>query len=130
MTQTFTGTLEVITCGGCGITFGMEETFYNLRKSDHKNWHCPNGCERHFTSKSEADKLREELNSANNLLAIRQSIISDKNQRIEQLGYSVRSLKAAKTKILNRVKNGVCPCCNRTFKDLQNHFKSKHPELL
>jgi rubrerythrin len=26
-----------------------------------------------------------------------------------------------------RVKNGVCPCCNRTFQNLMAHMKTKHP---
>jgi len=39
-----------------------------------------------------------------------------------------RAEKAAKTRIKNRIGNGVCPCCNRTFKDLASHMKCKHPE--
>jgi hypothetical protein len=39
-----------------------------------------------------------------------------------------RAEKAAKTKIKNRVAKGVCPCCNRTFQNLADHMKSKHPD--
>lgn len=28
-----------------------------------------------------------------------------------------------------RIRNGVCPCCNRSFKDVHRHMKSQHPEF-
>ncbi|WP_165394478.1 helix-turn-helix domain-containing protein [Pseudoxanthomonas winnipegensis] len=28
-----------------------------------------------------------------------------------------------------RVMNGVCPCCNRTFENLRRHMHDKHPEF-
>lgn len=36
--------------------------------------------------------------------------------------------KAQLTKTKKRVSNGVCPCCNRTFKQLARHMENKHPE--
>lgn len=38
-----------------------------------------------------------------------------------------RAEKAAKTRLKNRAKAGVCPCCNRTFKQLAAHMKTQHP---
>jgi len=29
--------------------------------------------------------------------------------------------------VKRRVKHGVCPCCNRTFKQLAQHMATKHP---
>lgn len=34
------------------------------------------------------------------------------------------------TRIKNRVKHGVCPCCQRTFRQLAAHMKSKHPDFV
>ena len=31
-------------------------------------------------------------------------------------------------KLKKRVRNGVCPCCKRTFSNLHNHIKTKHPD--
>lgn len=36
---------------------------------------------------------------------------------------------ATKTRIKNRVKNGVCPCCNRTFENLARHMQAKHSDF-
>ncbi len=37
--------------------------------------------------------------------------------------------QGANTKLKKRVANGVCPCCNRTFKDLARHMAGQHPEF-
>lgn len=42
----------------------------------------------------------------------------------------LRQLSAARgqvTRIKNRVGNGVCPCCNRSFGNLHRHMQTKHP---
>lgn len=121
--------LHSMECGECGSVFAMSEDFYERCKEKGLTFYCPRGHARVFT-KSENSKLREEINNLENRLINAQNYITEKNHRIEQLRYSIRAEKAAKTKILNRVKNGVCPCCNRSFSNLQNHFKIKHPELL
>lgn len=127
LTQIYTGELVVVTCGECGITFGMDQNFYDRKRKDHSVWYCPNGHNRVYNAKTQLEKEKEELEyRVSNL----HSVLESKNSTIHSLKYSNRALKAAKTKIINRVKNGVCPCCNRTFANLQNHFKTVHPELL
>jgi hypothetical protein len=32
------------------------------------------------------------------------------------------------TRIKKRVAAGVCPCCNRSFKDLARHMAGQHPD--
>jgi Asp-tRNA(Asn)/Glu-tRNA(Gln) amidotransferase A subunit family amidase len=70
---------------------------------------------------------------------------ADLNRQRELAGYlaaerdqakaEARGQKAAKTRIKNdrdrirdRVGAGVCPCCNRTFKQLARHMQAKHPD--
>jgi hypothetical protein len=41
-----------------------------------------------------------------------------------------RQLSASRgqvTKIKNRVGNGVCPCCDRSFTNLRRHMSTQHP---
>lgn len=40
---------------------------------------------------------------------------------------SVKAQSTRLRKVKDRVKNGVCPCCNRTFVNLQRHMHTKHP---
>ena len=37
-------------------------------------------------------------------------------------------MKGVLAKERKRVANGVCPCCNRTFGNLQRHMATKHPD--
>lgn len=41
----------------------------------------------------------------------------------------VDETKAAHTRTKNRIAKGVCPCCSRTFLDLQRHMQTKHPDF-
>lgn len=136
-TQVFTTKLEIETCIQCGVKYGMDAEFRRMRKEDHKLFYCPAGHGQHYTGKSEAEKLKEQTQALQEQLRSKQETLDWYAQRNTNLHteltkqkYSNRALKAAKTKIMNRVKNGVCPCCNRTFQNLQNHFITVHPELL
>lgn len=37
-------------------------------------------------------------------------------------------MKGVLVKERKRVGNGICPCCNRTFGNLQRHMATKHPD--
>lgn len=130
ITQTYIGTLIVETCVNCGTPFGLDRDLYNKLRESHGTFYCPKGHSQYYSAKSETEKLKDEISQQNQRLERLNNYITEKNQTIHSLTYSNRSLKAAKTKILNRVKNGVCPCCNRTFKNLQAHFKTVHPEIV
>lgn len=41
-----------------------------------------------------------------------------------------RGLKSALTLTKKRIAKGKCPCCTKTFADLENHLKEKHAEYL
>lgn len=129
-TQTFTGTLIVKICGGCGMTYGVEESFDQRRRDDHGTFYCPAGCARHYTGKSEAEKLRDELNSA----AIRErslrTTLTHTRDQLQATEYQRRAQKANNTKLRKRIAAGVCPCCQRTFQDVARHMKGQHPAYL
>lgn len=128
--QTFTGTLTVMTCGKCGVIFGMETEMHDRKVQEHGSFFCPNGCNRRFIMTTKVELLQQELAQKNDNIDYLRRANNSLHNQVATLNYSVRAQKAAKTKIINRVKNGVCPCCNRTFQNLQNHFKTKHPELI
>ena len=47
--------------------------------------------------------------------------------RHDQTKASLRSHKAAKTRIKNRISKGICPCCNWYFENLAKHMTTEHP---
>ena len=115
--ETIKFTME--TCCDCGIPFFMPTYHYErLIKNKGELFYCPNGHGQHYTGKTEAQKIKEQLERERlETEEIRDKLLDEinKNKKLE--------LK------LKRVHNGVCPCCNRSFKNLQRHIKTKHPEL-
>lgn len=107
-------------CPRCGIRFGLPLDYESaLRKSGNDFW-CPNGHSLTF-GKCEADKLREELSRERQ----RNAQLHDEAEAARR---QAAAFKGHATRIRNRVQHGVCPCCNRTFKNLASHMASKHPE--
>lgn len=105
-------------CGGCGIPFYVPTRWYNSKVKNHGEFHCPNGCNRIFAVKTEAEKLKEKL--------------AEKEKREQELQDKWLDALGEKYKLekqLKRVHKGVCPCCNRSFVNLQRHMKTKHPEV-
>jgi DNA-binding XRE family transcriptional regulator len=108
-----------VQCGGCGVPFAFSRAFYDKRKQDHKTWHCPNGCVRHYTGPSEVETLRSEVERQKQMREAEES----RRLRVEAERDQVAR---AHNRMRVRVMNGVCPCCNRTFQNLMAHMKTEH----
>ena len=128
--KTITASIELITeeCPSCGIVFAWPSDFHrNIRKSGGRlKGYCPNG---HAISwrESEADKLRRERDRLKQQLAYKDDRIKAADDRAQRERNRANGYKGHATKITKRAKAGVCPCCNRTFKQLAAHMKSQHP---
>lgn len=126
-TLTYIGRLVVNTCW-CGIRHAVPEELENFQQRQHNDGesvtsiYCPLGHSYVPSGKGEAQRLREKLKREEERNA---RLISEN----DQLEASRRAQKAATTRARQRAKNGVCPCCNRTFKQLARHMKSQHPDF-
>ncbi len=115
-----------IDCGGCGISYFVPTFWLDDRRKTGDAWKCPNGCHRAF-NETEADKLRQERDKLKQRQAYLRDRIDDERKWRETAERSAAAYKGQATKLRNRAKNGVCPCCNRTFQNLARHMNSKHP---
>jgi hypothetical protein len=134
VTYSDTQVLVTKTCGQCGILFAIPHTFdqENHLYGDKRTWYCPNGHPRVYRE-TEVQRLRREMEAK---LADAQREIEDqkqwKDRERENRLRAERQHVAAKgriTKLTKRVGNGVCPCCNRSFSNLQRHMVGQHPEF-
>ena len=109
---------------GCGHRVYLADDFIEQRKRDHKSFYC-NVCGeyRHWPQESDLEKLRGRL-------ATTQDMLDTARQQRDHAERRRRGEKAAKTRIKNRIANGVCPCCQRSFKDLHRHMQNKHPNFV
>lgn len=108
-------------CGVCGVPVYMPQAKYDACLRNHSNnFYCCNGHSRVFIGKTEAEKLREELDR-------------EKSRRIaaeaaRDTATRARAIVSGKLKATKeRIHNGVCPCCKRSFQNLRRHMATKHP---
>lgn len=118
------------TCGQCGVSFALTDAMYQARRTDRETFYCPNGHARAFLGKTpdqeriaalEAAIAREKANAES-----AQRARSWAESRARGANIQAGKAKAAQRRLIARVHAGVCPHCNRTFKQLAAHMKAKH----
>lgn len=114
-------------CPTCGITFAMPSNLLRVKREEGGNFYCPNGHVQSYT-KTEVTRLKEQLAQKEQELLNKQKSLEWERKRVENAERVAAAAKGEVTKIKNRVGNGVCPCCKRTFQNLLRHMKSKHPK--
>lgn len=129
----YAGQLVVVRCW-CGIQHAVPESLrrVQLQQRDagkRKVVYCPLGHEYYPAGKSETDKLREKLELEERKLVRERASHDQTRARLSHTESCRRAEKAAKTKLKKRIANGVCPCCNRHFVNVQRHIESQHPEF-
>ena len=118
-TTDVTTELTYMECGSCGVVFAMPEVFRDECERDGGTWYCPNGHPRVYSK-----TVRQELKEAQDALARAHA----NNDQLEATNRGLRGVNTRQRNQLQRVTNGVCPCCKRTFQNLGRHMKTKHPE--
>ncbi len=127
-TLMYTGSLVTTNCW-CGIHYAIPSEFYKLLQDQHRDGlkqtqvYCPLGHTWVFAGKGEAEALREQLKrEQQRSKAARDLLRHEERSHAATRGHLTRTKK--------RVAHGVCPCCNRTFKQLSRHMANKHPEYV
>lgn len=115
--------LEDEICCNCGVEFASP--VIAIRRNDGQPFYCPNG-HRQWYTETEAAKLRKELDAEK---AKREQA----EREAEWAKAEARNDRTQRTKAMNKLKKiearvnaGVCPLCDRTFKQLASHMKCKH----
>lgn len=126
-TKTETYHIEDMEC--CGSSFGIPHGMYEHLQKTNKWFSCP-FCKKdwQFTNKTREEKLKDELAQKQGHINDLLGELSLEKAATRRAKHQTNAQKGAKTKLQNRIAGGVCPCCNRTFKQLASHMKSQHPE--
>ena len=116
-----------VTCT-CGLIFAVPEHVRQRWTETGVGFNCPMGHSLSY-KENEVGKLRKQLERTE-----RERTWAQENAKAERNAREIteRRLigqKAAKTRLRNRIKNGVCPCCTRSFVNLREHIKTKHPDF-
>ena len=120
-------TIELVatTCAACGVIFGISREYNDNLRDTGQGFFCPNG--HSLTLGSRTQKKIEQLK---NKVAQEQEAAEywRKSYHGEREDHDQTKRRLSATK--KRVANGVCPCCQRSFKQLSQHMKSKHPDYV
>ncbi len=119
--HTYTNVLDVIECCSCHMDFAMQQNFKRDCKRDHRTFYCPAGHSNYYPGQSDVEKERQARIRA-------EARAAQAEDRTEVARRQTAAAKGQVTKIKNRVKNGVCPFCSRTFANLAAHMETKHSE--
>lgn len=114
-------TYKRLLCAACDIPMFMTAEFEKRRRDDHQTFFCISGHRNFFDAESETERLRKRVHAME---------INDA-QRTKTIGTlydRVNKAESDRKVLIERVHNGVCPCCNRTFKQLARHMSIKHPD--
>lgn len=119
---------ETIYCYKCGIPFAVPSNIRRRWVDSGDSFYCPSGHSQCYTE-STVQRLKKQLQQEKKFKEwAKQDAINARDEARFQANRA-RAQKAAKTRIKNRIAAGVCPCCNRTFKNLARHMTSQHPDF-
>ena len=117
----YSDTIEAHQCGQCSIWFGVPSNFLGERRRDGKTFYCPLGHARVYRV-TDIQGLQKKLDREREYA--RQQTENFKAERRSHI-----ATKGKLTKTKNRIAKGVCPCCNRSFTQLERHIATQHPEF-
>jgi len=132
----FTATLESVGgCIDCGMDFAIPSVLLNQLRENKKTFYCPLGHPMVFGTstgdrlKAEAEKLRADLERVKKNEAWLQDKLKSERELADKTSVALRETRTRLRHTRERAKNGVCPCCQRSFVQLQRHMATKHPEF-
>ncbi len=119
---------ELVDCASCGLVFALQASYIARLREKGRSFYCPAG---HTLSygESELDRVRKQLEQTQRKLGSAEGTITHLRDQRDAAERSRAAHQAQATRLRNRVGKGVCPCCHRTFQDLQRHMSGKHPDF-
>jgi hypothetical protein len=120
---------QIISCYKCQALFAVPEAVRQRWLDSGDSFFCPAGHSQHYTE-SNIQKLQKQLEREKREKEWAQTNARAEREARQQTERRLIARKGVTTRLRNRIKNGVCPCCTRTFMNLQQHMKSQHPEFL
>lgn len=119
--------LYVLDCSQCGVVFGVPSTMEKRRRSDGRTFWCPNGHTMSWHT-TEEDRLRKRAEKAERIVTRERAAADRAAAEAKHMAAVARGHKGAHQRTKNRVARGVCPCCRRSFVDLERHMAGQHPD--
>jgi len=123
--------LTEINCGCCGGTYAINERYREKQQEVGGSWTCPY-CKVGwgYSNNNDNAKLKKQLEQEKKRREWAEKNAQRARDEADEAERRRKAQKAATTRLRNRAKAGICPCCNRHFKQLEAHMKNKHPDFI
>lgn len=118
--------LNLFECSACAAHIALTLDFERVLRGNHREFYCPNGHSQYFPSQSEAERLRQALHAAELEKTRLTQQVKDAVEARDRLAIQQAISERETARLKKRAAAGVCPCCNRTFVQLQRHMKTQH----
>lgn len=126
-TKVITETFHVVSCYSCSVRFGITAELYRRAVTNAcGSLYCPTCGKGTCWAESEDQKRIKELQRK---LEWETGEVGRQRAARQAAEASLQATKGVVTRLKTRVSAGVCPCCNRTFKQLSAHMANKHPDF-
>lgn len=123
-----TQTFNVVSCYTCGVPFGITAELYKRVVTDAKgSVYCPACGSQTIWKESEDSKRIRQLQQK---LEWEAAEVARQKTRREVAEASLQATKGVVTRMKRRQATGTCPCCKRSFCQLERHMQTKHPEFV
>jgi len=127
----FLSTEHVANCFKCGVPILAASGSRDRLTKDKSTFYCLNGHSQGFygltATERENAELKRKLEIEQRQREWAQQRATRADERADSAQRSANSYKGKLRSVKERVKNGVCPCCQRSFVQLARHMASKHP---
>lgn len=123
--------LTVMDCPNCGIPFAITTDYEERRRDDGRDFYCPNGHTVCYNSRDQKrmQQLEREAEAAKRGAQWAREDANRARRQARTADYQRRAAKGQLTKAKKRAAAGLCPCCRRTFQNVQRHVASQHPDF-
>lgn len=124
----YSTTLRAITCGECHIPFGVPVNLDDAARADGRRFWCPNG-HRIGYSETENKRLQRERDR---LVDAKERLVRQRDEALAEAEHNRRvaiGTKGALVATQRRIAKGVCPCCKRSFVNVERHMSNQHPDF-
>jgi hypothetical protein len=125
-TYAYTTILDTLTCGECSIPFAIPANLHEKVRATGQLFYCPNGHKIGY-SESENQRLKIKAEREERWRKDAETRARAARDQADAAQRRVTAYKGTVTRMKKRASAGVCPCCTRTFQNVQRHMASQHP---
>lgn len=115
----------------CGHSLYLDQGTYDECHRTGRDFWCPVcGKRNSWSETSELAKAKAKVDRLETRVGLAERATARQREIALHERRSAAAHKGHLTRVKNRIANGVCPCCNRSFTPLADHMASEHPDFV